>query len=167
MVTPWAVEWIPRGDAGITATVAHMARLARARSLDPRLRDTAVSIVRFIDGRDPTLQARLLRDWIDARVHFLPDPTLAEALHDPIDVLATIAREGIARVDCDDVATLVAALGLSIGLHPRLVVAAFSPSRRFSHVWTELATPCGWLPIDPTRPLHSPRPTRVTVWPLA
>lgn len=166
MVVPWALERIPRGDLGTDATIARMATLARWRSLDPAVRAKAVEIVRYLDGRAPALQARYLRDWIDDRVQFLPDPTLVEALHDPVEVLMTIARHGIARVDCDDVATLAAALGLSIGLRPRFVVAAFSPKPHFAHVWTEFATPAGWMPVDPTRPLQVPTMTRTRVYPL-
>lgn len=164
--TAFTIERIPSGDAGIRATVARMIQLAQSRSLTPVMRSAAVSVVRFADGRDPLLQARLLRDWIDARCQWLADPTLAEALHDPLEVLGDIARNGIARVDCDDVATLAAALALAIGLKPRFVVAAFCPSRRFSHVWTEIRTPIGWFPIDPIRPhVSAPTPCRTMIVP--
>lgn len=161
------VERIPAGDPGTQATIGHMASMARNRSIHPAIRAAAVGLLRFHDGNDQAAHARAIAEFLDQRVHFLPDPTLAEALHDPLEVLAEIAQHGIARVDCDDVATFAAALGLSVGLKPQFVIASFSPTRRYSHVWTEFVLPYGRVvPVDPTRPLTMPTVTRSWTVPL-
>lgn len=151
-------EWIPAGDAGTRATVARMVQIARTRSLAPAIRATAVTILRGVGGRDQLAQARLLRDWVSTRMLFLPDPTLAEGLHDPLEMLQGIARHGIVRVDCDDVAMMTAALALSVGLHARFVVVAVAPGRHYSHVWAEIGSGEQWVTVDPTRPARGVPP---------
>ena len=151
-------EWIPGGDAGTRATVARMVQIARARALSPEVRTTAVAILRGCGGRDLLMQARLLRDWVATRMLFLPDPTLAEGLHDPLEMLQGIARHGIVRVDCDDVAMMTAVLALSVGLHARFVVVAVAPGRHYSHVWAEIGAGERWIQVDPTRPVRGVPP---------
>lgn len=138
---------IPAGDAGTWATLRKMRQLARHAATDPIVRKTAVGLVTGVPGSQ--LQARILADWIGAHVSFVRDPATAEALHTVPFMLRTIAERGILGVDCDDVATLAAALGLSVGLSARFVVLAFN-SPHFSHVFTALGP--GNFPVDPTRP---------------
>jgi transglutaminase-like putative cysteine protease len=96
----------------------------------------------------------ILVHWISDHTEFLPDPSPAEWLLDPVQSLDLILRDGVAQLDCDDVATLAAAMALSIGLRARFVVAAFhTPKAPYQHVWTEVSPSGGrWTPIDPTRP---------------
>lgn len=147
--------WIPPGDEGVQTTLGYMARLALRGAVTPECRGVAARCV-LGSGRDPMFHARLLRDWVDTHTEFLADPTHAEGLTPPEKLVRSIAQRGIAQCDCDDVAMLAAALGLSIGLRARFVVVAFgvAPSP-FAHVWCDLAGPAGtqWLSVDPTRPV--------------
>lgn len=124
--------------------------------MDPRVRAVTARLVVGMPGSAGHLHARLIRDWVTARVRFLPDPTHAEALHDPAWSLDHILTYGQVQLDCDDVATLAAAMGQSIGLAARYVVVGFiSPHAPFAHVWTELSPDgCRWLAVDPTRPVQ-------------
>lgn len=146
---------IPGGDLGTHATLYHMKRLARAGSIAPLVRQTAIDITYGMGG-DPTAQARVLREWLAVSILFQRDPRGTEALHDPVVVLRAILTRGTASVDCDDVAMLAAAMGLSLGLRARFVVVGFSPTGPFRHVWTDLADPRpsapGWVECDITRP---------------
>jgi len=147
---------IPSGDAGTSATLAHMRMLARNASLQPLVRATAGRLVLGVSGFDGVTQARILRDWIEERVTFLADPATAEMLLEPTRVLHRILTAGIVQLDCDDVATLAATMGLAIGLRARFVVVGFSsPNAPFRHVWTELADArrVRWVAVDPTRPV--------------
>jgi transglutaminase-like putative cysteine protease len=147
---------IPAGDAGTAATVRTMARLARSGAVTPLVRGVAARLVMGA-GANPLVQAKIVRDWVDSHTQYLADPSTAELLYDPAASLHLILTEGIGQLDCDDVATLAAALGLSIGLRAKFVVVAFgSPNNPYQHVWAELAPPSGvwWLPIDPTRPVQ-------------
>lgn len=145
---------IPGGDAGTLATLGHMRALSVRGAVAPEVRGVAASVV-LGAGRDPAMFARLIGDWVDTHTEFLADPTVAEALVPPEMLLRIIEQNGLGQVDCDDVAMLAAALGLSVGLRARFVVVGFQVGGPYAHVWAELAGPSGdvWFPIDPTRPV--------------
>lgn len=131
-----------------------MQELARRAALDPLVRQTAASIVQGVPYDKGNIHAELIRRWMESRVYFLADPTYAEALHAPEWSLRQILQRGTVGLDCDDVAMLAAALGLSIGLRARFVVVGFnSPEAPFRHVWTDLAASRRpvWVTVDPTR----------------
>jgi transglutaminase-like putative cysteine protease len=94
-----------------------------------------------------------MRGWLEDHVMFVRDPTNQELVHDPALVVRAIRARGVVHLDCDDVATVAAALGLAVGLRARFVVAAFR-DRAYRHVWTELGDPRGgrWIEMDITRP---------------
>lgn len=146
---------IPTGDLGTWATLRTMRALARAAAVDPVVRQTAADVALGVPGSE--LPA-ILGAWVGDRVLFLPDPATAEALHEPGMIVRRLARRGAVALDCDDVAMLSAALGLSVGLAARFVAVGFdSPSSPLRHVWTELAHPRSrrWVAVDPTRPAQS------------
>lgn len=149
---------IPEGDAGTYRTLDLMRAMARRASAEPVVRQAAASAVRSYPGDGGTHHARLLNRWITERTYFLPDPLYIEALHEPALLLQQILTRGTVGVDCDDVAILAAAMGLSIGLRARFLIAGFtSPNAPFRHVWTELAGVHSgvWVPVDPTRPVQA------------
>jgi transglutaminase-like putative cysteine protease len=146
---------IPDGDAGTYATVQAMRALARRDALDPTVRMATSATVQGVPFDRGAAHAGLIRRWIEPRVYFLADPLYAEALHAPAWQIRQILTRGVIGVDCDDVAMLAAAMGLSIGLKARYVLAGFgSPQAPFRHVWTELSAVQRpqWIAIDPTRP---------------
>lgn len=131
-----------------------MQELSRRAALVPSVRQTAAAIAQGVPYDRGNVHAELIRRWIEPRVYFLADPTYAEALHAPEWSLRQILHRGTVGLDCDDVAMLAAALGLSIGLRARFVVVGFnSPQAPFRHVWTDLAAlnRPKWVAIDPTR----------------
>lgn len=146
--------FIPSGDAGTYATLAIMRRLAKQGALHPLVRQTAIDIT-FGMGTNPTAQARTIREWLSQSILFQRDPYGVEALHAPDAILRSVLTRGTASLDCDDVAVLAAALGLSLGLAARYVAVGFnSPNAPFRHVWAELADPRrpAWIECDITRP---------------
>jgi hypothetical protein len=150
---PAEIVWIPSGEDGTLATLAHMRQLAAEGAVTPEIRRVAARLVLGVNPV-PALHARLIRDFIESHVQFLADPSNAEGLTRPADSLSNILRDGIAQMDCDCVAMLVAALGMSIGLRARFVVVAFhSPNAPFAHVWCDLGDPSGqmWWSVDPNR----------------
>jgi transglutaminase-like putative cysteine protease len=93
-----------------------------------------------------------IRRYLGRRLRFARDPARLELLETPDGLLRRIDNQGFVSVDCDGAAILAAALGLALGLRARFVVVGFfSPSAPYSHVWTELLTPAGWLQMDVTR----------------
>lgn len=149
---------IPGGDAGTMSVLAKMRSLARGSLTQPLVRQMAASIVDGIPGNQWSLQARAIRNWIEDHVGFLRDPRGVELLLTPELMVRTVLTRGRIAVDCDDVATLAAALGLSIGLRARFIAVGFhSPAAPFRHVWTDLGDPSGssWIDLDVTRPSQS------------
>lgn len=145
---------LPDGDAGTFATLRAMQELSRRAALVPMVRQTAGQLVQAVPYDKGNVHADLIRRWIEPRVYFLADPTYAEALHAPEWSLRQILTRGTVGLDCDDVAMLAAALGLSIGLRARFVAVGFnSPEAPFRHVWTDLAAlnRPAWVSVDPTR----------------
>lgn len=147
---------MPGGDWGTRATVAHMARLARQAAPAPIVRTTAARLVFGLTPAEADAQCREIGEWVGQHTMFLPDPSGVEALHDPAWLVREALTRGVVQCDCDDVAMLAAAMGLSVGLRARFVVVGFhSPNSPYQHVWTELAGPrpgASWWSIDPTRP---------------
>lgn len=153
------------GDGGTYATLAKMRSLANQGAAIPLVRATAASLVMEADPNG-ILHARLIRGWLEDHVIFLRDLSTAEALYHPADLVLAIQRDGQVQCDCEDVAMLAAALGLSIGLRARFTVLAFRPGGPFQHVYTELSDPAGqvWIDCDITRPsqlFDSVQPTRM------
>lgn len=153
------VRWIAGGDVGALQTLNVMRDLARAALTDPAVIETAASVVRTVTPRDQRGQFQALRAWMAARWRFLADPRGVELLREPRYMLDRIAADGVIQADCDDAATLGAALALVIGLPARFVAVGFRGGRGpLSHVFTEVLTPDGWRELDVTRPLNVTRP---------
>ncbi|MCP4899825.1 MAG: hypothetical protein GY906_22895 [bacterium] len=155
------------GDLPTIVTVWKMRGLAREGSWHPHTRAVATSIVRPGGGRDGTVQAQLVREWLAEHLHFQRDPQGTELLHGVPLQLATIAKVGTADYDCDDAAILAAALGKAVGLKARFQVVGFgSPRAPFRHVFTELRSPQGgpWVEQDVTRSAQQLPTTASRTW---
>lgn len=152
------------GDGGTYATLAKMKSLVRTAAAHPLVRATAAALVRST-ASNGVIHARIIRGWVEDHTIFLRDISTAEALYHPAGVLKQIQRQGVAQLDCEDVAMLAAALGVSIGLRARFVVLAFRPGGPFQHVYADLSDAAGrrWIDVDTTRPsqlFDSVHPTR-------
>ena len=140
------------GRAGGIDTLHRMRAIILDQIAAPIVRLTAARIVTGT-GTNSDYQIELLRRWLRLHIGFLRDPLGEELLQTPADVLAMLAANGSVDVDCDDVAMLGAALGMSIGLRARLQMIGVAGG--YTHVWTELSTPDGdprWIDLDITRP---------------
>jgi len=132
-----------------------MRQLARQGSVDPLVRSAAASIIRTAGPRDPASQIRRVRLFLKERVQYVADPVDVELVNRPRAMLQQVKAKGRAFGDCDDVATLAAALGLAIGLPARFVAVGFDGlAGPFGHVYTELTGPGlkQWMRLDTTRP---------------
>lgn len=106
-----------------------------------------------------------LRAWLTERVRFQPDPPHLELLVTPLAHFQNMARDGVTRGDCDDVATLGAAMARAAGWRARFVLFGFfgsSGSTPYSHVFTEVQVRPGapWVDLDVTRTAATPLPSR-------
>jgi hypothetical protein len=148
-----------------------MARLIDKGVDSPRLVMLARWLAVRAGQRRPLAQAMAIRDWLARVWRFVDDPAGRELLRDVDHMLNEYECTGAIAGDCDEAATLGAALGAAVGLTPELVVLAWSDDDggnggTFSHVYARLLTPdSGRVSLDVTRPREPiPPPTRQQVF---
>lgn len=120
-------------------TLERMAQNIRDSLRDPAVVEVARGIIARVAPRDCEGQARAIRAWTDKRFRFVRDPLGVELLETPSFHLARIKKYGFVQGDCDDAATITAALGMAVGIPATLhAVAFFKPDAPFAHVYTVL-----------------------------
>lgn len=129
---------IPGGDAGVFATLAKMAELARRAAGTLGVR--ALAVVWTFDARTPVARAQRLRAEL-AEAYRYRDDLEAETIYDPQYLAREYYLHGTVTGDCDDLATLGAALALSIGLPVWFVVVNGEDPETFGHVYAEIRPP--------------------------
>jgi transglutaminase-like putative cysteine protease len=140
---------IDAGDRGALRTLQVMKQIVNESLIDPYVIGTAKTVVSEVWGKDEIGQVKAIRRWVLEHTRFCRDPRGVELLHTPKWLLKTIELNYYAMIDCDDMAILTAALAKSIGLAARWIVLGFhDPKGPFTHVYTELGTPKGWMAVD-------------------
>jgi hypothetical protein len=162
---------LPSGDAGVRLTITHMERVALGKegALNPEVRIWALDVTRDARDRDDRDQATAIYAAVKRVIRFRGE--YSETIQTPLVTLQV--RAG----DCDDHATLIAALLRSIGIPARFKTVAVDPTdptRQFSHVYALAGLRRGnriaeWMPMDTTVPYATvgwevPNPTRTQVW---
>lgn len=152
----------PEDDERATArTIALMDQVARA-SVSHRIIQAATQQA-VAGASDPAERARRIFWWVKQRVRFredaeqarlasLPAPEQAELIIWPADLLTMREPAG----DCDDHATLVAAMLLAAGIEPEFVTIAADPSEpgRYSHVFARARIGHARLALDTSHGAH-------------
>jgi transglutaminase-like putative cysteine protease len=145
----YTVLWIPPGRRGTRATLRIMARLARQAQLVPIVRETALKIVPT--GNDPLAGAARIKEFVRVKIRHIDESI--EMIHEPAWMLKEIAAGRPVSGDCDDEATLFAALVFSIGIPVRFVAVRRADARDFEHVFAEVLIDAGnggqWIMQDP------------------
>lgn len=134
---------IPTGTAGIRATLAVMRHYVNDAKLDPQIQRTAVDIVRTTPEKDYHGEAAAVQRWVRDNIRYTQDVEGIETVRTPAVTLF------MAMGDCDDKATLAAALLASIGHQTRFVALGHYPGE-FSHVLIEDNINGDWLPLETT-----------------
>lgn len=146
--TPKAVlASIPSGSSGAIATLRVMRDFVRAavRNPDQVIRDQACALVADLPPRQWMAQIHRLHEFVRDSIRYVHDPVDVELVQTPETLLKS--RQG----DCDDKATLLAALLTCIG-HPSRFVAVGFNGEGFSHVLVETQVRDGWLPLETILP---------------
>lgn len=138
------------GDGGTAQTIAVMRHLVDEAQGDANFVRKAIDIVRNVPAFDDFGEAHAIFSWVHKNIRFTKDPVSKEKLYPPSELLKI--RAG----DCDDISTLIAALGMSLGYSARLItIGANSQNpQEFVHVYAELEVPAGsgnWVPMDAAR----------------
>jgi transglutaminase-like putative cysteine protease len=156
---------LSEGSTGAVQTLRAMRALVQSSLREPaqKVRETALSIIGAGGWMD---QIRSLQQWVQSNIRYIQDPTDetggVELVQTPQKTLEYAAG------DCDDQATLLAALLSAIG-HPARFVAIGFKGGPLSHVlvqtkvnssgndandWTSVETilpkPMGWFPSGVT-----------------
>jgi transglutaminase-like putative cysteine protease len=163
---------LPPGDAGVRRTVANMRRLVDEGSRTLEVRQAAIGAIQMagVGGHDVIGQVYAVFRFVRDRITFVNDPDGTEWLQTPRYTLQ------VAGGDCDDRATLLAAMLRTIGVPTDFKVVALDRRRpgSFSHVYAVAKLGRGRdIPLDPTYPENTlgsepPGPTRtwtVSTWP--
>ncbi len=135
---------LPEGAAGIRATLDAMIRAARAASTTLEVRDLAESIIRNVPAKDYAGELTALQCWVRSNIRYTRDPYTAEALKTPAALLES------PQGDCDDQATLIAALAMSVGFPARMVAIGTVAPMVFEHVYAEVKLGTLWLSVETT-----------------
>jgi transglutaminase-like putative cysteine protease len=131
---------VPNGINGIVATIGFMQQFVKQYKTDSQVRGMALDLTANLT---PKVQA--LFDFVQNQVRYVQDVNGVETVQTPVVTLQN--RAG----DCDDKATLLAALLESIGHETRFKAVGFQYNA-ISHVYVETKIGTRWVPLDATEP---------------
>lgn len=123
------------------------------------VRQAAISVIWLQPEKDELHEVNAVFEWVRDHVRYVRDVLDVETLATPDRTLAQ--RIG----DCDDQATLLAAMLESVGYATRFVVAAYTFPGHFEHVYLQVLVNGEWIDADPTErePLGWAPPDPLTV----
>lgn len=112
---------------------------------DPQMivRNQALAIVDGLPSRDFRGEVQAVYHWVRDNIRFVRDIEGIETLATPQRTLS------LGQGDCDDQATLVAAILTALGFTTRFVAVGFGPGQ-FSHVFAEVQLNGRWIPLETT-----------------
>ncbi len=155
---------LPPGPGGAAATLRYMRDFVQDAIRDPNqtIRNKALDLVSGLPPRQWMAEIRALHAFVKDQIRYVRDPVGLELVQSPDKTIE------IAQGDCDDKATLLAALLTATG-HPARFIAVGFNGDPLSHVlvqtkvdstgndskdWISLETiidrPVGWFPPDVT-----------------
>lgn len=150
-LTPHVLADLPDGVDAIRATLKYMVKFARKYDHDMSVVDAARRILKEqrIGERDWSGEIAALQRWVRDGVRYVRDPKGAEMVQTPPRTLTILTG------DCDDKATLLAALLGSIGFATRFLAIGFDGGA-YSHVLPEVRLGTRWIPLETIVPGAAP-----------
>jgi hypothetical protein len=108
-------------------------------------------IVRKLQPKDYLGEILAVRYFVAERVRYSNDALGVEQVQDPQRMAEEIIKHGNAVGDCDDIATLIAALCRQLGRECEFVVVGFGAPGSYSHVFARVKEPKSgrWIVCDP------------------
>lgn len=160
-LTPNATTSLGR-FTGTDQTVALMLKhaLGPEGEQNMKVRQWAESIIRNIAPKDYLSEILAIRHWATSPwVRYTNDAAHVEQIKSPYRALYEIEKTGVTLLDCDDIACLIAALGMSVGREASFVVVAFDAplvlrpgfTPTYTHVFCRMKEPRSqqWIVCDP------------------
>lgn len=136
-------QHLPRGERGTVMTLKLMAMFCKRDAGSLELRAIAQRIIDNTAGHDFSSEIRALFYFTRDHIKYRKDPVEVERVQDALRTLQ------FGSGDCDDKVTLLVTLLAVCGHRARFCVSGPAPGR-WQHVYCEVATPNGWMPLDPT-----------------
>jgi hypothetical protein len=142
------IDWVYHaplrdGVGGVTQTLEWMAALILRDAQNINIREHALRIVSDCPGHAFQCEIKALFEYCRDQITYRRDPVEQERVADCQRTL----ESGVA--DCDDKVVCLGTLLETLGHRVRLKVLGTKPGT-FSHVYLEVQTKTGWLPLDPT-----------------
>lgn len=153
---------LPDGNAGTMGTLWVM-----AACVDDAI-ESGGPVVRLATriaaqaGRGIMAQLRAVYDYLAKSITFKRDPVALEHVRHPDQLAIELEQHGHTAGDCDDVATLGAALLRGMGIKPALVVVSAKPNRTFHHVLFAAWHGRRWVYLDPQERMFDRLPKQLT-----
>jgi transglutaminase-like putative cysteine protease len=140
---------IADGPQGTFETMQHAREMVIAAQLDPIVRSTALRI-RNASMSSTTLDfGKAVWRWVRRRVWLVDEPV---ELIQPPEWLLHQLDSGHSQVDgdCDDIATLAAALIVALGIPVQFVAVKPAGVAAYMHLFIEMGYAGQWYIVDPT-----------------
>jgi transglutaminase-like putative cysteine protease len=108
-------------------------------------------VVAHLQPKDYLSEIIAVRNFVTEKVRFMNDPLTTEWISDPQRLVEEITARGSTVGDCDDIASLIAAMARQLGREVELVVVGFGAPGQYSHVFTRVKEPKSgrWIVTDP------------------
>lgn len=135
---------IPDGPAGTRQTLKLMARLVKDARAHPAIRHLSTELIQHCEAQAYSEEVRACFFYVRDSIRYTMDTNGMEHLQNPVILLDT--RAG----DCDDKATLLAAMLESIGHPCRFVALGYTAPGEFEHVYVETRIGADWIPCETT-----------------
>lgn len=127
-------------------TIKLMSRMVKDGKKSFPIINRARNIISGCQQKDYTCEARKLHAYVRDSVRYVQDPNGVELVQEPQKTLELQAG------DCDDKATLLAALLEAIGHPTRFCIVGTEPGV-FSHVYVETKIGPEWIAAETTEPV--------------
>lgn len=135
---------IPGGEAGTRRTLKIMRKIILQYRKSPIIRELALDLTSGLESKDRKGEIISIHRFVRDSIRYVRDIRGVETIQTPEATLRIKAG------DCDDKATLSAALLESIGFKTRLMAVGFGGGT-YSHVFTEVELmPGKWIPLECT-----------------
>jgi len=141
------LQAIPNGPQGVYQTLRNMRRFVVQAKRQYPIRELALSLVSDKHQKDFTGEIRALHKFVRDNIRYVRDIRGIETVSTPAMTLS------IGQGDCDDKATLLAALLETIGHKTRFVAVGFQPGQ-YAHVLVETKIGKRWIPLETTEPVN-------------
>lgn len=143
---PYRLEGLPSGVDAVRKTLKAMVNYAKQGQRDVGIITLARQIIAARvphsgTSKDYGAQLQALQNWTRDQIRYVRDPVGAEMVQTPTRTVEI--RAG----DCDDKATLLAALLMSVGFPCRFVAIGVRGGD-FSHVLVEAKLGTRWIPCE-------------------